>query len=436
VPAAKKTSEHSESKPKRRVVRRKHAPTTDGVSKPVHHTADELSLTNVDKKAISDRVDAITRKNTPDDHISAEAPVESPISKVADTDTESTPTASSDSVAEPAHARDIHQSAFAAESTAPTTPKYDSAPVPVPAPTKASTDAISPVPESSRMTPTPKDAGFLAPAHDTFNLKRNSDDDDDDSGSGWIRKLVYILAVLIGIAAIVLVALTFYAPEILNKLKGASGTEQGQVVDSGNEDTDNGGGSDSDVVETPSGPEVVNIINTTSEIQNYIRSAVSAKYADQIRLTFDNSAATTTQNAVTSDTLYFKTGANTKAVTVQNLLATVGMKVKIEEDSSLKTDFLLALAKTVTPDLSSMTAAVYNANGTPGLAKKYCTILQNYKVASCSAVNATSDTAGITISLKNLALVTQLQRTTDFAKAKFTQAPSNQVQDIVVTVGK
>ena len=436
---ARKTTEHSESKPKRKVVRRKHAPTTDGVSKPEH--ADEsFSFSTADKKAISDKVDAITRKPHGAEIISPivhEEPM--PVHEDSGKEIEESEGVQeqdvkeeSQSVSEPPHAHEIHQAAYGAAGTIPVVTSIPRSPV-----SPSNTDSVMPVPETSRITPTPKDAGFLAPAHDTFNLRRRDDDDEDYSeGSGWVKKVIYTLIVLIALAAVALVALTFYAPEILNKIKGGVTNNTTQpVTQDPEQNTGNPGGQTDQEPATPA-VRVVNVVNASNEIQSFVRSSVGTQYGNTLRITFDNAVATPTQTNVTSDTLYFKDGLETDAVTIQNVLATAGIKVKVEENADLKSDFVLALAKTITPDLSNLTAAVYNATGVSGLARKYCTTLEGYRVVSCNALNATTSATGLVVSLKNSALAAQLQRTSDYANAKFTTAPSSQVQDIVVTIGK
>ena len=419
MPAAKKTSEHSEEKPKKRVVRRK-AHHTDGVTSKADHDLDGLSLSSVDKKAISERVDAITRKAAPLTAHPADQEMPSSFPEVA-----------SESAVQ--HARDIHQNTYAAPGPSPIStplpkampvmPKYDAS---APQPVMESAQPASAV----RVTPTPKDTNFLAPAHDTFNLKHN-DSDYQEEGSGWVKKAIYTLGILIALAAIALVALTFYAPQILNKItnKDTAVTDQ-QGTDSVDTTDDN-----QDAVVPASTNHSMNVVNANADIQRYLQSSISTKYQD-IKLSFDTAGVTATQSGVTADTLYFVTAAKADASKVQSQLASVGLNVKIEEDPALKTDFVLALAKTIKPDLSKLTAAVYNATGKAGLAKSYCTALTNYKVASCNPLNSADSAKGLVVYTNQSTLLLSIKRTPEFATASFVPAANGQVEDIRVVAGK
>lgn len=267
-----------------------------------------------------------------------------------------------------------------------------------------------------------KDAEFLAPANTSFGLKPK----EKSEKIGWVRVLMYFLSGLIILMAIALFVLTFY-PSKLGALflwnKKADKIVQSSASSQGNPKA----------ASAPTTTKLV-IVNAGTDINSLIASAVQQKFAGQI--TIDNPSGLVSLPAENSDTLFFKQSAQSQVQNVLSLLAQYNIKPQIQSSENINDDMALYLVSALqSADLSSATASVYNATGVSGLAKKYCGYLANYKVSSCSALNATQKQAGMAVYYKDQNLLAIIERLPELQKASFVKADPSQVEDIKVVVG-
>lgn len=269
-----------------------------------------------------------------------------------------------------------------------------------------------------------KDAAFLAPEKFGFDLKKNAP---GATGKGkWINVLIYSLSTLIILLTVLLFALTFYSGKVTeNKTADLSGQEQ--PTQTGDQPA-----------QTPvqSGQYKFTITNLPTDLQNVLVQLVKAEFKD-------NSVAVNNDNAdlklpeVKTDTIFVKQANVAQTNTLMTMLAKYGIKPEIQTKADLPVDASLFFVTTLPkPDLSGLTATVYNASGVSGLAKKNCDILVAYKVSNCQALNATATLTGMTVEYKNVKAFFVLRRTPEFSGAKYSQAGSAQIEDVKVTVGK
>ncbi|MBU6447708.1 LytR C-terminal domain-containing protein [Patescibacteria group bacterium] len=256
-----------------------------------------------------------------------------------------------------------------------------------------------------------RDATFLVPEKFGFDLKNGVPG--RKKRSGW-SKLAYVLIVLIIIFLAGLYALNKYSGKLTQNtsenvaMPGGSGSQQTQGYTLG-------------------------LSSVPDALKAPLQSLLSAQYTSNFNVV--DSAAQLPQ--VTADTLFIKSEGVTQNNDLLAFLATNGIKAQLQQVDNLPQDAVLYLTPTVaSPDLSTLTAAVYNATSTTGLAKKNCDILTKYKVTSCNALNATQPQTGTTVSYKQLKALFILKRTPEYQNATFNPAPSSQVEDISITIGK
>ncbi|MDB4939805.1 MAG: hypothetical protein JWO40_230 [Candidatus Doudnabacteria bacterium] len=268
------------------------------------------------------------------------------------------------------------------------------------------------------------DATFLIPEKFGFDLKSGNRRTDGEVHGKSNRKLAYFLIVLI----ILLIAGLLFLNKYSSKLLKTDNVSTDVVT------TDNSGEQPANSGTPAPGAFTVGFANVPSDLQPTLTDLLQKKFGSDISYSTYSGPALP---AIKADTLFVKSSVGTNNTAVMNALADLGIKAEIQQMDNLSNGAVLALTPTIVgPDLSSMTAAVYNASGVSGLAKKYCATLTAYKVTSCNALNATSNQTGTTVNYKNPKALFILKRTADYQKVTFAPADSKQVEDIRVTIGK
>lgn len=256
-----------------------------------------------------------------------------------------------------------------------------------------------------------RDATFLVPEKFGFDLKSGAPG--RKKRSGW-SKLAYVLVILIIIFLAGLYALNKYSGKLVQNT------------------------SDNIAVQSNSGQQqaqgyTLGLASVPDAIKAPLQTMLAAQYPNNF--TVADSTAQLPQ--VSADTLFIKSESNSQNNDLLSFLATQGIKAQLQQVDNLPQDAVLYLSPTVAaPDLSTLTAAVYNATSTTGLAKKDCDVLTKYKVTSCNALNAAAPQTGTTVSYKELKVLFILKRTPEYQNATFNPAPSSQVEDISITIGK
>lgn len=266
---------------------------------------------------------------------------------------------------------------------------------------------------ASKPVSSPADTSFLKSDDYSFGLKEKK------SSSNWVTKTAYVLGTLIVLMLVVLGAITYFNNRNLNVTDNTGNQEQTETP------TDN----------TPAATVFkYTISGPASEYIQKVQSAIGTKISD---LAFD-STTTNSLPALTEDTILFKTAAVDKANALQQQLASLGIKAKLQEKSDITTDIAVYLTPTVSAaDLSGNTSSVYNASGKTGAAKALCDVLTKYKVNSCTAVNFSgTPPTGLQLYSANQNLYFMLKRTAEFKNATFNTSQSGQVEDIRVVIGK
>ncbi len=256
-----------------------------------------------------------------------------------------------------------------------------------------------------------RDATFLVPEKFGFDLKSGMPRHQKRSAWG---KLAYILIILIVIFLVGLYALNRYSSKLVNN------TSENVAVSNNTGATQQSQG------------YTLGLASVPDAFKAPLQSLLAAQYPNNFTVT--DSSAQLTQ--ATADTLFIKSDGVSQNNDLLAFLATNGIKAQLQQVNNLPQDAVLYLSPTVaSPDLSTLTATVYNATNTSGLAKKNCDILTKYKVTSCNALNATQPQTGTTVSYKELKALFILKRTPEFQGATFNPAASTQIEDIRVTIG-
>jgi len=222
------------------------------------------------------------------------------------------------------------------------------------------------------------DASFLAPKEYSFGLRQKP-----KGGAGFLRILVYVISVLIILIALVVIYITVFPPKAANLPQTANSSASAASGQQANQPAAANSSPNSykvSIVGAPSG--LLSFLDSTLQSVNSVQYVPDQPF----RSGFDDGIL-----AAAADTIYFKSSAQQQVNNLLGVLNSVGINPKIQQDDSIPDDFVIFLtANPVGLDLSADTAVVYNASGVSGAAKKYCAILQTYKVTGCNPQNATS----------------------------------------------
>jgi hypothetical protein len=371
-----------ETKPKRKAVRRKKVVSTDEIVPPRP-------------------IDAVEQSEEPE--VMEEAVVIEAEEVIVEEDIaeEKTP--------EPVHARNLHRHGEHAAAVAATHfhPRRDGMSKAQPVEEVEKISDIRP-----RIHKPQTDAAFLAPEKFGFDLREKHMK--RKSQTKWLKGFFYFLGTLIILTAVALFLLSAYSTRLLDtQTENPTTTEE----------------------QNPTAPisGQYAIVNAEKELSDKLSGLISNKFGTE--LTFDSSALPTLPQAE-ADTLFYRSQAQEQANSLQAYLNELGIKPQLQINDQMNSDIALYLVNILSqPDLSSQTTTVYNATETTGLAKKNCDLLTSWKAASCQPLNATTAQNGTTISYKSDKAYFNLKRTNEFKGAKFGEADSAQVQDIVVTLG-
>jgi cytoskeletal protein RodZ len=255
-------------------------------------------------------------------------------------------------------------------------------------------------------------ADFLAPDNRSFQLKERRT---SRANRKWLRSTLYVLGTVVILLAIAILAFSYYSAKKLTSNDNSNQTQSDTAVD------------------TQSQTLKMNIVNLPSDLQDLVSSAISSKFSDKVSI---NNITEQLPN-VTNDTLFVKSSAQNLAADLLAQLSSIGIKAELESNDAMTSDIafygVTILSK---PDLGAQTAAVYNATGVSGLAKKNCDVLKTYNVSSCNPLNATNTQTGTVVEYKNDKALMVLRRTNEYKGATYKKAGTDQVEDIRVTLGK
>ncbi len=271
-----------------------------------------------------------------------------------------------------------------------------------------------------------KDAAFLAPASSSFGLKPKIHTKSQSRQSRFWRGFIYALSIIIILAAAALFILVLNPSKQIFGHGGfilfkhhATKTQQGATVSSATQ---------------AQGSFKLVVVNANSDISAIVSQVAAQASAGEVVI--DHPSDLISLPVENTDTLFFKTQAQDQMQKLLAGLVQYNIKPQIQNSDSITDDMNLYLVSILpSANLSSQTASVYNATNTAGLAKKYCGYLENYKISSCSALNAAQNQSGITVFYKNKALLPILERLAELQKATFSQADPSQAEDIKIIVG-
>ena len=271
------------------------------------------------------------------------------------------------------------------------------------------------------------DPSFLAPGKLSFGLRERT-----STAMRVIHVLTFIVSIAVILAALALILVTI-SPQRFGSYLPFLNTNQSQapiIAQNGTPTT-----TPTSTTSAPATQFKVDFVNVPAPLATTIASAFANTPGQNY--TIDQTTTESALPAVTNDTLFFKSSAESGNSQLLSFLSSIGITAQIQENDSITDDYSLSLTtQPVAVDLSSYTATANNASGVTGVAKKYCTILSNYKIISCAAVNATANTTGLAVYYKTIKEQVLLMRIPDFAAATFTMAPMSQVEDIKLIIGK
>ena len=272
------------------------------------------------------------------------------------------------------------------------------------------------------------DPSFLAPGKLSFGLRERT-----STAMRVIHVLTFIISIVVIIAALALILVTI-SPQRFGSYLPFLNANQSQAPIIAQNGTANA--TPAATTTTTSATQFkVDFVNVPAPLATTIASAFANTPGQNY--TIDQTTAESGLPTVSTDTLFFKGSAVSGNSQLLSFLSSIGITAQIQENDSITDDYSLSLTtQPVAVDLSAYTATANNASGVTGVAKKYCTILSNYKISSCAAVNATTDTTGLTVYYKTIKEQVLLMRIPDFASATFMMAPVAQVEDIKLVIGK
>jgi hypothetical protein len=321
----------------------------------------------------------------------------------------------SENLSEEASAASSEGSQFSSESQANSLPKHSSK-------NKFNFNDIKPKSANN-------DASFLAPEKFTFDLKKQKPfaKNPRRAHSKWVKTLVYFLSGIIVLMAAALLILTFYSAKILN----LSQPQTGNIAMPAQDNTAQTSSSATNSGTAQASKLAIGLVNISEPAKSLIANALQSVY------TIDSAQTASAVPAATTDTLYLKSSAQAKSQDILAALAQLGLKPQIQNKEDVADDAILYLVSTLqNPNFSGLTASVYNATGIAGTAKKYCDILNTFKITACSALNSPSRQTGLSVATKSSAVIVNLSRTSQFQSAQFVAPAQGQIEDIRVTVGK
>lgn len=258
-----------------------------------------------------------------------------------------------------------------------------------------------------------RDAAFLVPEKFGFDLKPEKPTHKRESK--FVKKVSTVLAAVIVLLFLVLIGLTVYSNRMVkNQQSNVATTDNSQSQPTSDNFT-------------------IGLANIPANIKAPLSNIIKSNLKDGFTLS-DNTAQLPDAK---TDMLFVKQAGMPQTNQLMDLLAQNGIKPEITQVNDLPTDVVLFMTPIVSnPDLSGLTAAVYNGTSVTGLAKQQCDVLLKYKVTSCNALNATAKQKVTTINFKSYKAFFVLSRTQEFQAAQYSEADKTQVEDIRVTLGK
>lgn len=251
------------------------------------------------------------------------------------------------------------------------------------------------------------DADFLVPEKFGFDLKEKRTA--QNARSSWLKGFLYFLGTLIILTAVALFLLSAYSTNLFN----SGSNEETPVTE----------------IVPKNGTEYA-LLNIPTNLRVGIAASIKEKFGDDFYI----SSISPTVPQVNEDTIFYAPDAEAKATELQKYLAEEGLNTKLQSREELSIPVAVYLVTTVTPDLTGLTAAVFNATNTTGLARTNCDTLKTWKAKDCQAGNAEENTTGTTVTYKDSKVMYMLARTAQYRNAKFEEA-ATQTEDIRIVVG-
>ena len=250
------------------------------------------------------------------------------------------------------------------------------------------------------------DADFLVPEKFGFDLKEKRA---RNAQTSWLKGFLYLLGTLIILTAVALFLLSAYSTNLFN----SGSNEETPVTE----------------IAPKNGTEYA-LLNIPTNLRVGIAASIKEKFGDDFYI----SSISPTVPQVSEDIIFHTSDAEAKATELQKYLAEEGLNTKLQLQEELSIPVAVYLVTTVTPDLTGLTSAVFNATNTTGLARTNCDTLKTWKVKDCQAGNAEENTTGTTVTYKDSKVMYMLARTAQYRNAKF-EENTTQAEDIRIVVG-